>query len=566
MVMATGSDNMSSSSSGSGSAQTADEELRVLLEAAAREFPAYVQHALSAQSPIVASHSAASVAATLPLTFPDRGLGATSIWADIHAVLSSATNTWSPRFLYKLYASPTPIGVLSETLLGLLNNNAHVFASSPSGAVIEHAVGRQLCQLANMPSETSAGLTFPGGSYANMHALVAARNTRFPECRKEGLWALARRGVRPVVFTSAHAHYSVEKAAVAAGLGRQGVVVVPTDDRGCMDPAALRTLVEGHVAQGDAPFFVNATAGTTVLGAFDPLDALAALCDEFDMWLHVDASWGGPLLLFGPPHVDADSRAQAAQVAVAAVPRARVHSLTVNPHKLLGIPMHCSFLLVRDGLGVMRQALGLGASYLYHGDTEEADEGLGGSWDFGDATLACGRRPDAIKMWLAWRYHGTQYLRSRVARARQLALDFARMVEDRGTAAVAAAAAEGKQAGLWRLVGRPEGTTVCFWHVPQALMRRQQQQQGDAVEPEPQQWWGDVARLVCRRVNEGGGALIDYATVDRFAAASAGHRAHALPHFFRIPFNNPEVSSDTQCAVLDAIECAARELAELGLI
>ncbi|KAJ2787644.1 Glutamate decarboxylase 2 [Coemansia interrupta] len=513
-------------SSSSGTAQTADEELRALLEDAAREFPAYVRQALAAEAPVGGGLSPASVSATLPLTFPSTGLGP-SIWHDIHLVLRTATNTWSPRFLYKLYASPTPIGVLSEALLGLLNNNAHVFASSPAGAVIERSVGRELCRLAGMPAETSAGLTFPGGSYSNMHALVAARNTRFPECKREGLWGLAKRKVRPVVFTSAHAHYSVEKAAVAAGLGLDGVVVVPADHEGRMDARALRAMVQEHVAQGDAPFFVNATAGTTVLGAFDPLDALAAVCADFNLWLHVDASWGGPLLLFGPsPHVPPG-----------------VHSLTINPHKLLGVPLHCSFLLVRDGLGTMRRALGLGASYLYHNVENDGED----TWDFGDATLACGRRPDAIKMWLVWRYHGTQYLRMRVQRARQLARDFAQMVRERGAQA---------SRGVWRLVVEPQGTTVCFWHVPRDL----------AADGEPEARWGEVARLVCERVNAGGGALIDYATVDRFTRAEDGYEARGLPCFIRIPFNNPEVTRDTQNAVLDAIERAARELAELKLI
>ncbi|KAJ2372676.1 Glutamate decarboxylase 2 [Coemansia sp. RSA 2607] len=512
-------------------AQTAD-ELRELLQDAAREFPAYVQSALSRTARI---HPDAEATSTLPLELPEHGSGRTGVWRDIRAALDAATNTWNPRFLYKLYAGPTPVGVLSEALLGLLNNNAHVFGASPAGALIEQAVGRRLCELAGMPPG-AAGLTFPGGSYANLHALVAARNTRFPECHEGGLWALAEKSVRPVMFTSAHAHYSLVKGAVAAGLGTRGVVCVPTDTEGRMDARALRVLVERHVRQGDSPFFVNATAGTTVLGAFDPLAQVADVCDEYGLWLHIDGSWGGPLLLFGqhPP-----------------VPVGRVHSLTINPHKLLGVPLHCSFLLVRQGLPALRSALALGAQYLYHTDDQD-EEGEGGACDFGDATLGCGRRPDAVKLWLVWRYHGTQYLRARVHRARDLALGFARMVQAR----------DGLGAGVWRLVAEPQGTTVCFWHVPQHLIALH----GSAGSAEqPERWWGSVASSVCRRVNASGGALIDYATMERFGAPPE-YAAEELPCFFRIPFNNPVVTEHTQRDLLDLIEQTAAELESLDLI
>ncbi|KAJ2891152.1 Glutamate decarboxylase 2, partial [Coemansia aciculifera] len=387
----------------------AADELEELLREATTVFSDYVRTSRSAQAPVLRI----SERDTLDLALPEEdGVGAAGIWDDVRMICGAATNTWSERFLYKLYASPTPIGVLGEALMGLLNNNAHVFQASPIGTLIEAKVGRRLAELAKFPMDTAAGLTFPGGSYSNMHALMVARNQRFPELKRKG-FAGGFGGKRPMVFTSTHAHYSIEKAAVAAGIGLDNVVSVPTDAAGRMDAQQLRALVEQAEAGGGAPFFVNATAGTTVLGAFDPIDDIADVCADHGLWLHVDGSWGGPLALFC-----GDSELGGYSVR-------RADSLTVNPHKLMGVPLQCSFLVMRAGLAPMREALGLGASYLFHEDA------LNETGDVGDATLGCGRRPDAIKLWLAWRYHGTQYFCSRLRGARQLALAFAALVEAR---------------------------------------------------------------------------------------------------------------------------------------
>ncbi|KAJ1644980.1 Glutamate decarboxylase 2 [Coemansia asiatica] len=545
-------------------------ELEELLIKAAGVFGDYVKKSTDQNTRVVDACSVQELLSKIDLSLNYQGVGQKEIWQDIKTICETATNTWNEKFLYKLYSSPTPIGVVSESLLGLLNNNVHVFQSSPIGAILEATISNRLAEMCNFPKDTASGLTFPGGSYSNLHALMVARNQRFPEIKAQGLWGLAKSGIRPVVFTSAHAHYSIEKSAIAAGIGLENVVSVPTDNRGCMDADALRLLVIREIQSGGTPFFVNATAGTTVLSAFDPLDPIAAVCQEFDMWLHLDGSWGGPLALFGDKSLFEYQ-----------IPTGKVNSFTINPHKLLGIPMQCSFLLVRDGLQVMRDALGLGATYLYHSTTdfhrqdEDRDlnsrymQQLGGSWDLGDATMGCGRRPDAIKMWISWRYYGTQYFCDRVNRARQLAIDFARLIVARGST----------DNGIWKLLIEPQSISVCFWFIPHSQTLRygrtaaneynkqedEDEDEGEDEEEEEEEeyaeWWGDVTKTLCNQVNSQGNALVDYATVERFRAVSQSPVVFArynVPYFFRIPFNNPNVTLDTQNAVLDAIEEASR--------
>ncbi|KAJ2764440.1 Glutamate decarboxylase 2, partial [Coemansia nantahalensis] len=275
---------------------SAADELQALLDEASRVFAAYVRRNQEPQAAVVSGKRAGELQHDLELDlFPEQGLGQRGIWGDVRAVCDAATNTWSGRFLYKLYAAPTPIGVVGEALTALLNNNSHVFCASPAGILIEARVAAKLAALAGFP-EQAGGLTFPGGSYSNIHALMTARNQRFPAVKRQGLCALA--GVRPVVFASQHAHYSIDKAAMAAGIGLDGVIHVPADEGGRMDAAELRRMVQAAIAEGQTPFFVCATMGTTVLGACDPLADIAAVCEEFGVWLHVDGSWGGPLGLF----------------------------------------------------------------------------------------------------------------------------------------------------------------------------------------------------------------------------------------------------------------------------
>ena len=142
----------------------------------------------------------------------------------------------------------------------------------------------------------------PGGSISNMYAIIIARHKHFPQHKQSGMVGL---GKTPVLYTSKHvrslfslftgifsilfqSHYSVKGAAASLGIGTDNVREVDVDERGRMDPEHLRKLIEDDKKKGFYPFFVNATAGTTVIGAFDPINAIADVCQEHGIWLHID--------------------------------------------------------------------------------------------------------------------------------------------------------------------------------------------------------------------------------------------------------------------------------------
>merc|ERR1712187_693624 len=142
-------------------------------------------------------------------------------------------------------------------------------------------------------AEIHDGLFVPGGSISNIYGMHLARNIADPFFSKSG----GAGGPRCVAFTSDQSHYSYLKSARLTGLGSDNLISVETDDRGRMIPDKLRAAVLEVKKEGGKPFFVGSTAGTTVLGAYDPFDEIADICQEHGMWQHVDACWGGGALV-----------------------------------------------------------------------------------------------------------------------------------------------------------------------------------------------------------------------------------------------------------------------------
>ncbi|KAG0294621.1 hypothetical protein BGZ96_000815 [Linnemannia gamsii] len=351
----------------------------------------------------------------MDFSLPDFGVGPEGIFPTITQTLKHSVNTFSPRFMDKLYAGSSPIGVLSELLLAGLNGNSHVYHVSPVFTMMEIHVTRALARLYGLNGERAGGLSCPGGSASNQLAMVTARNSLYPEIKKQGYFPrpsiqqqqdMEQRGYsfaaginmstygRLIAFTSSAGHYSLEKSAVMMGLGTENIVSVPCDSYGSMIPSELERLIQEHIALGHTPFFVNATAGTTVLGAFDPIRPCGEIAKKYNCWLHVDGSWGGAVVFVPELTKTLLDGTELAQ------------SITVNPHKMLQTSLQCSLLLVPDS-SIFPRANALKANYLFHGQ----------SHDLGDGTLGCGRRSDAVKLFLGWKYYGRLGYQARIEKS-----------------------------------------------------------------------------------------------------------------------------------------------------
>ncbi|CAK5061145.1 unnamed protein product [Meloidogyne enterolobii] len=188
-------------------------------------------------------------------------------------------------------------------------------------------------------------------------------------------------------FTSEESHYSIKSAAAVLGIGADNCFNIPTDASGRMLPRALEEQIIKSKEEGLYPFFVCATAGTTVYGAWDPIEEISEICERHNLWLHVDAAWGGGILL-SPEY----------RHKLAGIERAK--SVTWNPHKLMGSLLQCSACFVRQE-GLLFQVNQMSADYLF-----QQDKPYDVSYDTGDKAIQCGRHNDIFKLWLMWRSKG----------------------------------------------------------------------------------------------------------------------------------------------------------------
>lgn len=323
----------------------------------------------------------------------------------------------TPRFFNQLFGGRDPVATSAEMLSVLLNTSMYTYKVAGPQVLVEREVTLHMARMAGFSE--GEGIFTAGGSISNLTAILLARNERFPEARDAGLH-------EPVgIYTSEESHYSVRKSAGVLGLGRDSVRAIAVDERGRMSVSALQAAVLEDRSRGVLPLFVNATAGTTVRGAFDPIEAIADVAAEHDLWMHVDGALGGSVLL------SAQHRELLRGVE-------RADSMTWNPHKMMGVPLVCSAFLTRSS-GLLRKHLDEAAGYLFQGDEEELDPG--------HRSLQCGRRNDALKLWAAWKRHGDRGWGKRI--------DYLFELADYAAERVAA------EADL-SLVERPSSINVCF--------------------------------------------------------------------------------------------------------
>ncbi|CZR64332.1 related to glutamic acid decarboxylase [Phialocephala subalpina] len=352
---------------------------------------------------ILEHHKPEKLVNLLSFDLPSEGTGKEGLLAAVQQVLKYSVNTWDQGFLDKLYSSTNAVGIVSELLLATLNTNVHVFQVSPALSVIEKTTAKTFANLFGFNGTHAGGISVQGGSASNTTSIVIARNTLYPDSKTAG-----NGKYNFVLFTSEHGHYSLEKAAQMLGLGTDNVVSVPIDSQGRLIPSELSNLVQKAKDEGKTPFYVNATAGTTVLGSYDPFKEISEICKKHSLWFHVDGSWGGPAI-FSAKH-----KHKLAGVELA-------DSLAVNPHKMMGVPITCSFLLGPD-ITKFHKANTLPAGYLFH---ENASDEV---WDLADLTLQCGRRGDSLKLALAWIYYGSSCFEQQIDHAFSIASYFAEQI------------------------------------------------------------------------------------------------------------------------------------------
>ncbi|KAM6214998.1 cysteine sulfinic acid decarboxylase isoform 4-T4 [Rhynchocyon petersi] len=218
----------------------------------------------------------------LDLELRSQGESQEQILERCRTVIRYSVKTCHPRFFNQLFSGLDPHSLAGRIITESLNTSTYTYEIAPVFVLMEEEVLKKLRALVGWSS--GDGVFCPGGSISNMYAVNLARYQRYPDCKQRGLRALPPLAL----FTSKECHYSIKKAAAFLGLGTDSVRTVKADERGKMIPEDLEMQISLAEAEGAVPFLVSATCGTTVLGAFDPLEAIADICQRHGLWLHVD--------------------------------------------------------------------------------------------------------------------------------------------------------------------------------------------------------------------------------------------------------------------------------------
>lgn len=324
-------------------------------------------------------HTPAGLAARFEEPIPRAGRSMDAIISRLRSdVMPDSNHLHHPRYMGHQLAGPVPAAIWTETLTAALNQSIAVFEMSPIGTVLEHRVISWMCDLVGYAR--GAGTFTSGGSEANFTALLAARGSVMPEAWTDGVGSSP-----PALLCGEHAHYAVTRAGAALGLGMRNVLPIRSRNYK-MDTKALRQALESMGRTGKRVLAVVATAGSTATGSFDDLDAIATLCDEYGLWLHVDAAHGASALL-----------SKEHRHKLRGIERAR--SLTWDPHKLMLMPSQAGMLLVRDERD-LDSAFMQRAPYLFQPPEGER------AWDQGTRSFMCSRRADVLKMWVSLQRYG----------------------------------------------------------------------------------------------------------------------------------------------------------------
>jgi aromatic-L-amino-acid decarboxylase len=331
----------------------------------------------------------------LPAHGPEQGENLDRIFEDFERVILPGITHWNhPRFLAFFANTSSPPAVLAELLAAALNANGFIWKVSPAVTELEVVMLRWLLHWFGLP-EDWFGMILDTASTATLHAIAAARVAIAPETRDIG----APNDL--VLYTSDQAHSSVEKGAMALGMGRRNVRSIGSDDEFRMRPELLWDAIQRDREAGLRPFCVVATVGTTSTTSIDPVPAIADIAQREGLWLHVDAAYAGSAAVVPEFRwiLDGCDRAD---------------SLVFNPHKWLMVPVDCSIFYCRHP-DVLRHAFSLVPEIL-----RTSDGGLN-MMDYG---IPLGRRFRALKLWFVLRYYGreglAQIIREQVEMTREL--------------------------------------------------------------------------------------------------------------------------------------------------
>jgi aromatic-L-amino-acid/L-tryptophan decarboxylase len=361
--------------------------------------------------PVMSRVKPGEVRASLPKSAPQHGEPFEAMMSDVKKLILPGITHWQSPNFFAFFPSNTSFpSMLGEMFSSGLGVQGMLWATSPACTELETHVLDWLVEMLDLPrkflsTSTGGGVIQDTASSSSLCALLAARE------RATNYTSNERGCDRKLVgYTSSQAHSSLEKAAAIAGIGRDNLRLIGTDDKFAMKPEALSQQIRRDLADGRVPFFVCATVGTTSSNGMDPVQAIAKICGEHKLWLHVDAAMSGTAALCAEFRWIQDGLEFA-------------DSYCFNPHKWMFTNFDCDCFYVADRKGLIR-TMSILPEYLRNQATES-----GAVIDYRDWHVQLGRRFRALKLWFVIRHYGTEGLQHHIRRHVELTHEFASWVQ-----------------------------------------------------------------------------------------------------------------------------------------
>ncbi len=360
-----------------------------------------------------------NISLAVPSGIPDDPTPESDLLEMLPGILASSMNPANPGYIGHMDPLPSTMSILGDLIVAALNNNMLSLEMSPVFSRLEPLLLREFAALFGL-GDLAGGVLLSGGSLGNLQALTVARNVAF-QCRDTGIAGLDR---QPVLFASAEAHTSIQKAAMMLGLGTGSVIPVASGAGSRMDPVELRRAIERANAAGQAPFCVVATAGTTTVGSIDPLEEIGRIAREYGLWFHVDSVYAGALIF------SARQRHRLAGIEQA-------DSISFNPQKWLYVTKTCAMVLFKD-FGNLERAFRVQLPYM--GTTD-------GFTNLGEIGVQGTRHVDILKLWLSLQHIGKRGYEQLIDESYRLTDYFV---------------AELRKRPFLELAATPETSVICF--------------------------------------------------------------------------------------------------------
>lgn len=333
--------------------------------------------------PVVSQVTPGWVKNQIPSTPPENGIPFGKIFDGLEQFVLPGLTHWNhPNFMAYFNSTASLPGVLAELFTASFNANGMLWKTSPVFTEMEERMIEWYKSLLSISPDFS-GIIYDTASISTMHAIAAARQKIYgTDIKNKGFV----KGNLPAIhlYTSEHAHSSVEKAAIALGLGLDSVIKISCDENFSMDVNQLEETIEQDIRKGIIPFCVVATIGTTSVTSIDPVEEINLICKRFNMWLHIDAAYAG-------------SAAILPEMSFIMNGAEKSDSIVFNPHKWMFHPIDISILFIKNR-SILKEAFDLLPEYLKTNDTD-----VDNLMDYG---VQLGRRFRSLKSWFIINYFG----------------------------------------------------------------------------------------------------------------------------------------------------------------